>query len=216
MSSAPASRVCVFLAVLLVAAGCAPAGGGPEGKGTEGPTATVTASPTPSKLRPRHTPTPRICGGYQRPELSAGECDLVNSGNLGLLQVDTCKTTVPTGNSTAAVECRGRDMKIFPKGKEPSVYVFGFKSLQELKDDFDSYAADLGIAEGDVKSPPAVGHWALASDPPETQRGQLMSRVLNGEALFIWTDWKELTWISAETSSSDVKTLYSWWSAGNR
>lgn len=196
--------------------GCAPATGQIVEQDTGSPTATPTPSPTPSKARPSRTSTPRICGGFERPELSAVECQLVNAGNLGLLQVDTCKTNVPTGNATAAVECRGKGLEIFSKGQEPAVYVFAFKNAQDLKDSFTSQTADLGIGEGDIQSPPAFGHWALANDPPGTQRGHLMSQVVDGEAMLIWTDWTELTWISAESSIADVKTLYSWWARGNR
>jgi len=216
MTSVPASKICLFMTVLVMAVSCAPVDGQPEDQDTASPTATPTASPTPSKARPSRTSTPRICGGFERPELSAGECELVNASNLGLLQVDTCTTNSPTGNATASVECRGKGMEIFSKGQEPTVYVFAFKNEQDLKDSFSSQAADLGIAEGDVQSPPAFGHWALANDRPGTHRGQLMSRVADGEALFIWTDWKELTWISAESSIADAKTLYSWWASGNR
>ena len=216
MNSVSASKLCLFVVVLVMTVSCAPAGGQIVVQETASETATPTASPTPSKTRPPRTSAPRICGGFERPELSAAECELVNAGNLGLLQVDTCTTNPPTGNATAAVECRGKGMEIFSKGQEPSVYVFAFSNAQDLKDAFSMQAADLGIAEGDVQSPPAFGHWALGDDPPGTQRGQLMSRVVDGESLLIWTDWKELTWISAESSVADIKTLYSWWTSGNR
>ncbi|MBP1232550.1 hypothetical protein JOE40_002194 [Arthrobacter sp. PvP102] len=107
-------------------------------------------------------------------------------------------------------------MGIFPEGQEPKVYVFGFANLQSLKDGFTSYTRSGGIREGDVQYPPAAGFWGFPADPPDMHRGQLLSQVRDGEALFIWTDWTELTWISAESNITDVKTLFSWWGKGNR
>lgn len=170
----------------------------------------------PSTVPPTRMAERRVCGGYERPDLSAAECGLVSGGNLGLVAIETCVTYPPSGASIAAVECKGDGKALLPEGKEPAVYIFGFAALEELQQSFTSYAADLDIAEGDVLQPPAVNYWALAEDPPEVNRGQLMSRVDDGEAIFVWTDWDELTWISAESFEVGVEALHDWWSSGQR
>lgn len=165
----------VALAAALGLAACGLSGGQQSSPSPTAPrenTSSTTPTPEePTSRRPPKGATSRVCGGYERPELSTAECDLVKSTNLGLLKVETCKTISPEGNATAAAECRAHGMATFPAGQEPTVYVYGFSDLPSLKEAFDCYVLSEGIPEGDVQEPPAAGFWNLRDDPVDLQRG---------------------------------------------
>jgi hypothetical protein len=152
------------------------------------------------------------CTGIDRTDLAEGECALVADADaFGLIQADTCTSNTDLVDASFGVVCDSVTGTEFSVSEQPTVWLYGYESVDELNRVFDSIIDDFGAAERDVAQPPAWDTWSFTDDPADFVRGRVLGAVDDGTSYLVWTEEETLTEAWAISDEADVEKLYNWW-----